>query len=150
MIPIKLNYKKLDENTGYAPYFREVLKDEVRAALKGIENPNGDEYDIYKDGLKIYTTINPRMQEYAEEAVASHMPTLQKALNAQSKIKNGTVWKDHENILQNEMKKSDRWRYLAEDGLTDKEIKANVFSKSANEGLCMECKTGKRYHYDSL
>ena len=81
----------MDENTGYAPYFREVLKDEVRAALKDVENPNGDEYDIYKDGLRIYTTINPRMQEYAEEAVASHMPALQKALNAQSKIKNGSV-----------------------------------------------------------
>ena len=38
----QLNYKKLDENTGYAPYFREVLKDEVRAALKGCEKPNGD------------------------------------------------------------------------------------------------------------
>ena len=129
MIPIKHNYKKLDENTGYAPYFREVLKDEVRAALKGLENPNGDEYDIYRDGLKIYTTINPRMQEYAEEAVASHMPTLQKALNAQSKIKKGTIWKEHENILQKEMKKSDRWKYLAEDGLTDKEIKATFFQK---------------------
>ncbi len=49
------------------------------AALKGLEKPNGDPYDIYEDGLKIYTTINPRMQEYAEEAVASQMPVLQKA-----------------------------------------------------------------------
>ena len=129
-LPIKLSYKKLDENTGYAPYFREVLKDEVRAALKGTENPNGEEYDIYKDGLRIYTTINPRMQEYAEEAVASHMPVLQKALNAQSKIKNGAIWKEHENILQSEMKKSDRWRSLADDGLTDKEIKATFFKKT--------------------
>ena len=129
-MPIKLSYKKLDENTGYAPYFREVLKDEVRAALKGLENPNGEEYDIYKDGLRIYTTINPRMQEYAEEAVASHMPVLQKALNAQSKIKNGAIWKEHDNILNNEMKKSDRWKSLADDGLTDKEIKATFFKKT--------------------
>lgn len=128
-LPIKLKYKKLDENTGYAPYFREVLKDEVRAALKDLEKPNGGSYDIYQDGLKIYTTINPRMQEYAEEAAASHMPVLQKALNAQSKIKKGTVWKGHENVLQAEMKKSDRWRSLADDGLTDKEIKATFFKK---------------------
>lgn len=128
-LPIKLSYRKLDENTGYAPYFREVLKDEVRAALKGVEKPNGDEYDIYKDGLKIYTTINPRMQEYAEEAVASHMPVLQKALNAQSKIKNGAIWKEHENILQAEMKRSDRWKFSADDGLTDKEIKASFYKK---------------------
>ena len=128
-LPIKLNYKKLDENTGYAPYFREVLRDEVRAALKGIEKPNGEGYDIYQDGLKIYTTINPRMQEYAEEAAASHMPFLQKNLNAQSNIKKGTVWKGHENVLQTEMKRSDRWRASADDGLSDKEIKASFFKK---------------------
>ena len=128
-LPIKLNYKKLDENTGYAPYFREVLRDEIRAALKGIEKPNGESYDIYQDGLKIYTTINPRMQEYAEEAAASHMPFLQKNLNAQSNIKKGTVWKGHDNVLQAEMKRSDRWRSLADDGLSDKEIKASFFKK---------------------
>ncbi|MGZ8510218.1 MAG: penicillin-binding protein 1A, partial [Chitinophagaceae bacterium] len=128
-MPIKLKYKKLDENTGYAPYFREVLKDEVREALKGLEKPNGGSYDIYQDGLRIYTTINPRMQEYAEEAAASHMPVLQKNLNAQTKIKKGTVWKDHENVLQAEMKKSDRWKALEDDGLSDKEIKASFLKK---------------------
>ena len=128
-IPIKLNYKKMDENTGYAPYFREVLKDEVRAALKGIEKPNGDNYDIYKDGLKIYTTINPRMQEYAEEAVAMQLPVLQRNLNSMSYIRNGTVWKDHENVLQDAMRKSERWRNLEDDGLSDKEIKASFYKK---------------------
>ncbi len=121
-------YKKMDENTGYAPYFREVLKDEVRKALKGLENKNGDEYDIYRDGLKIYTTINPRMQEYAEEAVAAQMPNLQKALMAQAKLKNGSVWKDHQDVLDKAMHQSDRWKNLADDGLTDKEIKA-TFSR---------------------
>lgn len=128
-VPIALKYRKLDENTGYAPYFREVLRDEVRTALKGIKKPNGDSYDIYQDGLKIFTTINPRMQEYAEEAVASHMPSLQKALNAQPKIRKGTLWKGHENVLENEMKNSDRWRSLADDGLSDKEIKASFHKK---------------------
>jgi penicillin-binding protein 1A len=127
--PIKLNYNKLDENAGYAPYFREILRDEVKDLLKGVEKPNGDSYDIYEDGLKIYTTINPRMQEYAEEAVASHMPTLQKALVSQSRVKNGSVWKEHEDILDKAMKNSDRWRALAEDGLTDKEIKASFHQK---------------------
>ena len=153
MTPIKLSYRKLDENTGYAPYFREVLKDEVRAALKGVEKPNGEEYDIYKDGLKIYTTINPRMQEYAEEAVAVHMPTLQKALNKQSKIKNGAVWKQHDNILQSEMKKSDRWRYLADDGLTDKEIKATFFQKTPMKVFAWNSKREKdtvMTPYDSI
>jgi penicillin-binding protein 1A len=129
--PIKLSYRKMDENTGYAPYFREVLKDEIRAALKGVEKPNGDSYDIYKDGLKIITTINPRMQEYAEEAVSMQLPVLQRSLNAQSRIKNGSIWKDHENVLLAQMKASDRWRNLSDEGLTDKEIKATFYKKTA-------------------
>lgn len=128
--PIKLNYRKLDENNGYAPYFREVLRDEVKNALKELEKPDGGKYDIYKDGLKIYTTINPRMQEYAEEAVASHMPTLQKALLAQPKLKSGNIWKEHDNVLEAAIKASDRWKNLAEDGLSDKEIKATFYKNT--------------------
>lgn len=128
-LPIKLNYRKLDENTGYAPYFREILRDEVKQALKGLEKPNGDSYDIYEDGLKIFTTINPRMQEYAEEAVALQLPILQKGLNARPEIKSGRIWKEHDNVLQTAMKQSDRWKNLAEEGLSDKEIKATFFKK---------------------
>lgn len=129
-IPIDMTkYKKMDENTGYAPYFREVLKDEVKDALKGLEKSNGDSYDIYEDGLKIYTTINPRMQEYAEEAVTVQLPVLQKALNNQAKVKNGNIWKDHPEVLERAMKESERWRNLADDGLSDKEIKATFNKK---------------------
>lgn len=128
--PIVLNYKKMDENTGYAPYFREVLRDEVREALKGISKPDGSSYDIYEDGLKIYTTINPVMQVYAEEAVSSQVPNLQKALVRQSFIRNGNVWKGRENVLDRAMKESERWKTLSEDGMSDKEIRANFFEKT--------------------
>jgi penicillin-binding protein 1A len=128
-LPIKINYRKLDENTGYAPYFREVLKDEITAALKGETNADGDDYDIYKDGLKIYTTINPKMQEYAEEAVAQQMPVLQKALNRQGNIKNGSVWKGHNNVLETAMKNSDRWKFLKDEGLSEAEIRKTFKTK---------------------
>lgn len=122
-LPIKLNYKKLDENTGYAPYFREVLKDELEAALEGLTKSDGEPYDVYDDGLRIYTTINPRMQQYAEEAIAQQMPILQRALNNQRNIKTGSVWKNHQDVLERAMKNSDRWRNLKEDGLSDEEIR---------------------------
>lgn len=128
-LPINMRYKKLDENNGYAPYFREVLKDEVEEALKGEKKSDGEAYDIYDDGLKIYTTINPKMQTYAEEAMYAQMPMLQKALNAQANIKKGTVWKGHEDILERAMKNSDRWRNLKEDGLTDAEIEKTFHEK---------------------
>ncbi len=128
-LPIKINYKKMDENTGYAPYFREVLRNEISDVLKGVKNADGDNYSVYKDGLKIYTTINPKMQDYAEESVAQQMPILQKALNNQRNIKNGSVWEGHENVLDAAMRSSDRWKAMKDDGLGDKDIKQTFLTK---------------------
>ena len=129
--PIQLNYRKQDENAGLAPYFREELRGEIKKWCKDHKNPaTSKPYDIYRDGLKIYTTINPRMQLYAEEAVATHMPTLQKVLNGQSSLKNGKVWKEHENILQAAMKNSDRWKNMKDDGASDEEIKKTFYVKT--------------------
>ena len=129
IMPIDMShYKKMDENNGYAPYFREVLKNEVNDVLKDIKKPDGGSYNIYDDGLKIYTTINVKMQEYAEEAVAQWMPTLQKALNAQGFIK--TVWKGHEKYLEKYMKESDRWKNMTDDGVPENEIRASFTKKT--------------------
>ncbi|HSZ34297.1 MAG TPA: transglycosylase domain-containing protein, partial [Puia sp.] len=99
--PIDLNYRKLDENNGLAPYFRDVIRDDLKKWCKEHKNPaTGEPYDLYEDGLRIYTTINPRMQLYAEEAVAKQVPSLQKVLNAQPAIRKGFVWKEHSNILE--------------------------------------------------
>ena len=92
--PIQLKFKKLDENAGIAPYFREVLRDEVKKWCRENKNPKtGNPYDIYKDGLKIFTTINPQMQDYAEIAVYRHMQNLQKVFSSQKNIKDGSIWK---------------------------------------------------------
>lgn len=130
LVPITLNYSKLDENTGYAPYFREVLRDELNSALKDLTNADGEKYDIYRDGLRIHTTINLKMQDYAEEAVAQQMPVLQKALNRQNNIKTGSVWKGHQNVLDAAMKASDRWKNLKEEGFSDAEIKKTFSEKT--------------------
>jgi penicillin-binding protein 1A len=122
--PIPLQYQKLDENAGYAPYFREVLKDEIKEALKDLRNADGDPYNIYDDGLRVYTTINTRMQSYAEESIAAQMPMLQRSLNAQRNIKTGSVWKGHENVLDAAMRATERWKNLKEDGLSDADIRA--------------------------
>jgi len=129
-LPIKTNYRKLDENTGYAPYFREILKAEIEELLKGVENADGDPYNVYDDGLRIHTTINPKMQQYAEEAVAQWMPSLQKALNAQRNIKSGSVWKGHEDILERYIKNSDRWRHLKAEGMSEDEIRKTFKQKT--------------------
>jgi len=124
--PIPLNYQKLNEVAGLGPYFRMVLGEEMKKWCKEHKNPDtGENYDLYRDGLKIYTTINPKMQLYAEEAVGKHMAQMQKLLNEQSNIAKGTAWKGFENILQAAMKNSDRWRNMERAGTSEAEIKAS-------------------------
>ncbi|MCU0395790.1 MAG: transglycosylase domain-containing protein, partial [Chitinophagaceae bacterium] len=124
--PIRLNYKKLDANAGIAPYFREnVVKEEVRRLLKDLTKPNGDKYDIYRDGLKIYTTINPRMQLYAEEATARNIAAQQRVFKGFQHIRSGTVFEGREKELERFIKQSDRWRIQREDGMSDEENRAS-------------------------
>lgn len=140
--PIELNYKKLDETTGLGPYFRMVLGEEMKKWCKEHKKNNGDAYDLYRDGLKIYTTINPRMQLYAEEAVAKHISYMQKLLNTQDNIKKGTAWNGFENVMEGIVKQTDRWRNLKKEGLSDEETRATfnqqipmrVFAWNANRG----------------
>lgn len=123
--PIVLNYKKLDETTGLGPYFRMVLGEQMKDWCKTHKKSNGDNYNLFKDGLKIYTTINPKMQIYAEEAVAKHLSYMQKILNAQNNIRNGKIWKGFANVVEAAAKESDRWKYLKTAGLSDEEANEN-------------------------
>lgn len=80
-LPLVLDYSKVDHRQGIAPYFREVLRAELKKifseedenGLPKLRKANGEAYNIYKDGLKIYTTLNYKMQQYAEYAVKEHL-----------------------------------------------------------------------------
>ena len=128
--PIVLNYKKLDETSGLAPYFRMVLGEELKKWCKEHKKSDGEPYNLYRDGLKIYTTINPRMQLYAEEAVAKHLSYMQKILNSQSNLKDGSVWKGHENVIEAALKQSDRWKNMKNDDVPDNEIRKSFDVKT--------------------
>ena len=119
--PLDIKYKKLDENMGIAPYFRSVLAKKLDEWCKANKNPRtGNYYDQYRDGLRIYTTIDPKMQLYAEEAVIKHMANMQKTFNRQL---SKNVWKGQEAILNRSMKESERWRTMKENGASDEAIK---------------------------
>lgn len=92
--PIALSYNPASHNTGLAPYFREFLKDWIKAE---IEKLGYDEEDLYTKGFKIYTTIDSRMQRYAEEAVAEHMKAQQKQFLEHWKGQNPWVQRASEN-----------------------------------------------------
>lgn len=126
--PLVLDYHPESHNEGIATYFREYLRDFMKTWAK--ENPKKDgsgEYDIYRDGLKIYTTIDSRMQLHAEEAVTAHLTNLQKEFFKQAKAnKNAPFIKlsdaETKSLLDRARKNSDRWKQMSAQGKSDEEI----------------------------
>lgn len=128
-LPLITNYKKPDENVGIAPYFRVVLAEKLREWCKTHKNPKtGENYDLYRDGLKIHTTINSVMQEYAEDAVNKHMPVIQKKLDYVLKFNGDKLWKGREEILESAMKNSERWKAMKEDEIDTAQIRSSFFT----------------------
>jgi penicillin-binding protein 1A len=126
--PIITNYKQIDENIGIAPYYRRALIDVMKDWCKNNKNPKtGEPYDLFTDGLKIYTTIDSRMQRYAEEAMQTHMPVQQARLNSALRGKGDKLWKGHENILEAAMKYTERWKTMKEDKISDEDIKKTFY-----------------------
>jgi penicillin-binding protein 1A len=125
--PLGLNFRPIDHNDGMATYFRAVLKKEVQKLLidKSILKPDGvTPYDLDRDGLKIYTTIDATMQQYAEEAQQEYMKKLQGQFN--SHWKGISLWKTiptFKSLLDKGMHRSDRYIYLKQLGKSDDEIK---------------------------
>lgn len=131
-LPIVLDFKRTNHNDGLAPYFREFLRKYMKGWLKENKKPDGSEYNMYVDGLKIYTTIDSRMQEYAEEAVASYMPVLQEQFYQHwdgegsdtipapfdQELRPGQV----DTLLMNAMKRSERYRKLRNRGASEEQI----------------------------
>ena len=122
--PLITNYKTIDENVGIAPYYRSVLVAVLKEWAKKHKNPKtGEPYDIYRDGLKVYTTIDSRMQRYAEESVEQHMPVVQRKLDYYFKLRGDKMWKGHEKVIEDAMKFTDRWKKMEEEGIDPKEIR---------------------------
>ncbi len=120
-IPIKLNYMSPDHNEGAATYFREFLRQDLTQFCKDHLKPDGSQYNIYRDGLRIYTTINYKMQLYAEDAVQKHMRDLQKQFN--ESYKGGTPWGKNEKYIEDAMKRSDRWSKMKSAGIPEDSIR---------------------------
>ncbi|MBC7382049.1 MAG: transglycosylase domain-containing protein [Bacteroidia bacterium] len=113
--PIELNYKQESHIEGLATYFRETLRIEL---LDWCEE-NG--YNLYKDGLKIYTTINPVMQAIAENVVQEQLKDQQKKFNAHWKGRE--PWGEFAEVLISGMKRSDRYHNAKKAGRSDIQIK---------------------------
>ena len=123
-IPLDMShFGIMDHNTGQATYFREFLRGELNEWAKNTKNFDGKPYNIYRDGLKIYTTIDSRMQRYAEEAVSEFMgKELQPMFfNHWKGYKNApfsNITADEiDHIMETSVKRTERYRSLKEEGV---------------------------------
>ena len=156
-IPITLSYQVQDHNAGIGPYFRDMLRrtmnakepkrssynqyedyvvdsllwadDELYGWINKNLKPDGTKYDIYRDGLRIYTTINPKMQKYAEAAVEKHIGgDMQKRFDREVKWKSNPPFDNEvekkmiDGIMKRARKDSDRYRRMKAAGVSESEI----------------------------
>ncbi len=161
-LPITLSYKPISHNEGEATYFREMLRNVMNAkrptrrqfltewdyeqAVKEYdENPlygwclknekaDGTPYNIYRDGLRIYTTINPTMQRYAEEAVQKQLssviqPRMDRQVRSTGELFQDLTPEEREVIIKRAMKNSDRYREMRKAGVGEKDIYASFKEK---------------------
>lgn len=133
-LPLEINYTPESHSDGQATYFREHLRGYLKQWVKTNPKPNGEEYNIYVDGLKVFVTINSRMQKYAEEAVKEHIGNLQNYFNEEQKSNETAPFYDLEPeqiemILNRAKKNSVRWRQMKKLGTPEKEIEASFLRK---------------------
>jgi len=190
VLPLVLKYQKVDHKLGLAAYFREYLRIMLTAKephrsdysswqkgryeidqkawdtnpLYGFCNknkkPDGTPYNIYTDGLKIYTTIDSRMQTYAEEAVDDHMQTLQKTFFKEKRNRSYAPFarsmkqEDIAATLKKSMKQSDRYLKMKSAGNSESEIESSfkqriemmVYSYKGDIDTVMSPLDSIRYH----
>lgn len=161
--PIVLDFHPESHKEGIATYFREYLREYMKGWSKENKKPDGSDYDIYSDGLKIYVTLDSRMQQYAEEAVSRHLPNLQEEFNKQQKgNKNAPFVRISEaetkNIMMSAMKSSQRWREMEDNGRSEEEIiksfdvktKMTVFTWKGEKDTIMTPTDSIRYYKSFL
>lgn len=125
--PIVLHFHPESHKDGIATYFREYLRDFMKKWVKENKKSDGSEYDIYKDGLKIYVTLDSRMQQYAEEAVYQHLANLQQEFDSEQKTNKNRPFVrlnegETQKLMMQAMKTSDRWREMAAQDKSEEDI----------------------------
>ena len=126
-LPLKINFTPESHNDGLATYFREYLRGYLKKWVKNNPKPNGESYNINRDGLKIYVTLDSRMQQYAQEAVQEHMSNLQGYFFKEQQKNETAPFYDLEEeqidgIYERARKRSDRYRRMKKNGYSVQQI----------------------------
>jgi penicillin-binding protein 1A len=158
--PLNLHYKVENQNTGAAPYFREAIRTDVLRILKEInkDRPEDQQLNLYTSGLRIYTSVDSRMQKFAEESVREHMQTEQKLFYAHWQGRNPWVneeMKEIKGFLRDAMKRTQRYRDLMEAYENDefkvweelnKPVRMSVFTYDGDKDTTFSSMDSLRYY----
>jgi len=130
-----LDLHREGHSDGYATYFREYLRNFMKKWIKEHPKPEGGKYNLHRDGLKIFVTLDSRMQQYAEEAMKEHMSNLQRVFFKEQKRNKTAPFYDLEKdflktTMDQAMKRSNRWKRAKRAGRTEKEIRASFKKKT--------------------
>jgi penicillin-binding protein 1A len=126
-LPLVLRYNKITHHSGLASYFREYVRPELLEWCKKYNTEHDAQLNLYTDGLKIYTTLDSRLQRYAEEAMARQMKETQARFDAHWKNRN--PWQQYPQMIDETIKKSERYKNLKKQGLSETEI-TSVMNKA--------------------
>ncbi len=147
-LPLNLDYREFDHDMGLAPYFKEEVRKKMRNWCQR-ENDRGANYNLYTSGLKIYTTLDSKMQALAEETMAEHMASLQKRLE-QSYGKNAP-WLKNKDLIHKMVKRTPAYQKLKKLGWDESRIMDSLkIKKSMNLGDWTGEKTVKASTIDSV
>lgn len=127
-LPLVTNYTPQSHDEGVATYFRVYLQGFMKDWIAENPKPDGGNYNLYRDGLKIYTSIDSRMQKHAEDAVQKHISHLQKEFDRQNQSNPTAPFRDvsqqeRDRIVQNSMRRSSRWHSMLQEGKSEEEIR---------------------------
>jgi penicillin-binding protein 1A len=159
-MPLTLDFKRESHNEGLAPYLREVLRGYLKKWSSENFKPNGKAYNIYTDGLKIHTTINSKMQLYAENAVKKHISQLQDDFYnhwkgyTKAPYPDDFEWEQINDIIDQGMRRSERYKKLKKQGKSEEEIrkvfntktKMTIFSWSGDIDTTMSPRDSIKYN----
>ena len=155
-LPLKLKRSLYNSRQGMAPYFNDLLRNEMLDWCSKNKKPDGTAYDLYRDGLKIYTTINSHMQLYAEESMREHLKKMQDVFY--NEWKGTDIWKSRNDVLESAKKNSELYDALKEEGLSKKQIDSvfnekilmNIFTWDGGKQMSMSRMDSIKYYKQIL
>ncbi|AKK72681.1 peptidoglycan glycosyltransferase [Chryseobacterium gallinarum] len=158
--PVEVDFHPIKSITdGYSAYYKFYLRKEIDKYLEANEKETGKKLNLYKDGLKIYVTLDSKMQKYAEEAIKEHLTDLQKRFDAEQRGRKNRPFyyltdKQINDVMVQAMKRTGRYKLLKADGMPEdsimmefkKPIKTSRFTWNGEEEVEMSPWDSIRYH----